>query len=153
MTGALARRADSTAKKQAAPSGALQRAVLTIPGRLPGLNDYITAENKSRYAGAKLKSEAQHWVILCCKRYLRGVRFRRPTHMVYTWIEPNRKRDKSNVSAYGRKIIEDALVVSGVLRDDGWDEIEGFEDRFALDRKNPRIIVEIEEVENVGEDA
>ncbi len=122
------------------------RAVLIIPGRLPGLNEYITAGNRSRFNGAKVKAEAQAWVVLCCKRHLRGVRFRRPVRMIYTWIEPNRRRDKSNVSAYGRKVIEDALVLTGVLRDDGWDEIEGFEDRFAVDKKNPRIIVEIEEV-------
>ena len=41
----------------------------------------------------------------------------------------------------------DALVETGVLRNDGWSEIEGFSDDFALDPKNPRVEVTIEEYE------
>ena len=32
-----------------------------------------------------------------------------------------------------------------ILENDGWKQIAGFEDRFYVDRKNPRIVVEIEE--------
>ena len=34
-----------------------------------------------------------------------------------------------------------------VLRGDGWEHIEGFSDRFEVDRKNPRIEILIREVE------
>ena len=66
--------------------------------------------------------------------------------MEYTWYEPNRRRDKSNISGYGRKVIEDSLVDCGVLGDDGWDYVVGFSDRFKVDRGNPRIEVLIKEV-------
>lgn len=52
-----------------------------------------------------------------------------------------------NISSFGRKVIQDALVKAGVLRNDGWKEIRGFSDRFAVDAENPRIEVEIEETE------
>lgn len=116
-----------------------------IPGRLPGLNEYVEAERRNRFRAAKLKRDAQDWVILCIKKHMRGVHITRPVYIRYYWHEPNRRRDKSNVSGYGRKVIEDALVEAGVLQDDGWDEIEGFEDRFFLDKANPRIILEVEE--------
>ncbi len=32
---------------------------LIIPGRLPGLNEYITAERSKKYAGARMRKEAE----------------------------------------------------------------------------------------------
>ena len=64
----------------------------------------------------------------------------------YLWIEPSRRRDKDNV-AFAKKFIQDALVEGGVLRNDGWAEIEHFTDDFAVDPKNPRVEVTIEEYE------
>ena len=55
---------------------------------------------------------------------------------------------KDNI-AFAKKFIQDALVETGVLRNDGWSEIEGFTDNFALDPKNPRVEVTIEEMEGV----
>lgn len=66
--------------------------------------------------------------------------------MTYRWYEPNRKRDKDNIAAVGRKIIQDALVEAGVIRNDGWNDIRGFSDEFYVDKNEPRIEVEIEEV-------
>ena len=44
-------------------------------------------------------------------------------------------------------MIQDALVRAKILKNDGWKQIIGFEDHFEIDRKNPRIVVEIEETE------
>lgn len=41
----------------------------------------------------------------------------------------------------------DALVHSGVLENDGWKNIESFTDEFFVDARNPRVEVEIEEVD------
>ena len=120
--------------------------MLVIPGTLPGLNEYIGALDRSRHAGAALKKTAQRTVELCAKTQLR--RFR-PTGLVwmkYTWYEPNRRRDKDNISSFGRKVIQDALVKVGVLENDGWAHVDGFSDRFKVDKKNPRIEIEILEV-------
>ena len=67
-----------------------------------------------------------------------------PTIMHYTWIEANRKRDKDNISSFGRKVIQDALVHGGYLSGDGWSQIEGFTDAFQIGES--MIIVEFEEV-------
>lgn len=117
-----------------------------VDGRLPSLNEYIDASRRNRYAAATMKRECMERVLLACSQTLRGVRITPPVYMRYLWIEPNKKRDKDNVCAYGRKIIQDALVVGGYLPNDGWRDIVGFEDAFLDDAKNPRVIVEIEEV-------
>ena len=66
--------------------------------------------------------------------------------MRYRWYEANRKRDLDNVSSFGRKVIQDALVEVKILENDGWRNIVGFSDEFYVDSKYPRIEVEIEEV-------
>ena len=35
-----------------------------------------------------------------------------------------------------------------ILKNDGWAEVTGFEDRFYVDKHNPRVEVEIYEEEN-----
>ena len=61
------------------------------------------------------------------------------------WTAISGRRDKDNVCAFGRKVIQDALVRGKYLRNDGWKEIAGFEDVFEVDAKRPRIEVEIYE--------
>lgn len=116
---------------------------ITIKGTLPGLNEYIDAERRNRYLGAKMKRQTEQVVMLCARKQLRGVAFTSPVIMRYTWYEPNRRRDKDNISSFGRKCIQDALVRAGVLKNDGWGEIESFSDRFFVDKKTPRVEVEI----------
>lgn len=67
--------------------------------------------------------------------------------MHYLWVEKDRRRDKDNVSSFGRKIIQDALVSVHALKNDGWANIEGFTDSFAMDKKRHRIEIIIEEAE------
>lgn len=120
---------------------------LVIPGRLPGLNEYIEAERQHRQKAAAMKRQAENYIIISTKKQLRGVKFERPVVMEYTWIEPNRKRDKDNISSFGRKCIQDALVKNGTLKNDGWNNIESFSDQFDVDAKNPRIEVNIRETQ------
>lgn len=119
---------------------------LIIPGKLPGLNDYIAAERANRHKGAKMKRNNGNIVALSIRRCLKGVSIDRPVFMKYTWIEPNRRRDKDNISSFGRKVIQDALVNAAILKGDGWRHIDGFSDRFKVDKENPRIEVIIKEI-------
>ena len=64
-----------------------------------------------------------------------------PVKIIYRFYEENKKRDKDNVSGIAHKFVQDALVESGILKDDGWDYVIGFSDEFYIDRDNPRIEV------------
>ena len=121
---------------------------LVIMGTLPGLNDFIEANRRNYHAGAKLKKEAQYVVEVSARKSLKRWKASGPVFMHYVWFEPNKKRDKDNISGGGRKIIQDALVSAGYLKNDGWSDIIGFSDEFQVDKKAPRIEVTIEEVMN-----
>lgn len=88
---------------------------IIIPFPLPGLNDYISAERSHRQKGAALKRKAQRSVTAVLKRQIRGS-LREPVTIHYTWVEKDRRRDKENVSGFGHKVIQDALVNIGALK-------------------------------------
>ena len=117
---------------------------IIIRGSLPGLNEYINAERTNRYKGAEMKRRAES-IVLYAARSLGKWRAEGPVYMVYHWYCADRRRDKDNISSFGRKVIQDALVRAKILQNDGWKDIIGFEDRFYIDQKNPRVVVEIEE--------
>ena len=121
--------------------------LLVIPGRLDNLNDYISAERTNRYKGAQMKSRSETVVINAIRQCLRLVKIEKPVYMEYTWYEKNKRRDLDNISSFGRKVIQDSLVHTHVLKNDGWKEIVGFSDTFYVYAINPRIEVLIREVE------
>ena len=118
---------------------------LVIPMKLHSLNEYISACRKNPHAGAKMKRDDQQAIEWYIRSQLRGVRINKPVTMSYRWHEKNRKRDLDNISSYGRKVIQDALVECRVLADDGWRQVLGFQDEFMIDRKHPYIEVLIKE--------
>lgn len=115
---------------------------LVIKGRLPGLNDYISAERSNRHQAAKMKRDTEGEIILLARLQLKKVTC--PVVMHYVWYEPDRRRDKDNI-AFAKKFIQDALVKAGILKNDGWAQIYGFTDAFRVDPENPRVEVEIKE--------
>lgn len=121
--------------------------LITIPGKLNNLNDYIAAERTNRHKGAKMKASNEKIVSAAIRQCMRGVRINQQVFMHYKWYEPDKRRDLDNISSFGRKVIQDALLKAGVLKNDGWQNIAGFSDSFEVDKKNPRIEVYIEEVE------
>lgn len=93
-----------------------------------------------------MKADNEKSVVAAVMQCMRGVKIERPVFMEYTWFEKNRRRDLDNISSFGRKVVQDALVIAGVLKDDGWKHVVGFSDRFDVDRENPRIEVLIKEI-------
>lgn len=123
------------------------RYTLRINGRLSGLNEYIASCRMNRYKGANLKEKNEAIILAAIHEQLRRVKIDKPVYMHYRWYEKDRRRDLDNISSFGRKVIQDALVKSRVLKNDGWREIVGFRDDFFIDGKHPRIEVEIEVIE------
>jgi hypothetical protein len=57
-------------------------------------------------------------------------------YFMFSWIEKSRKRDPDNIAAGGRKFIFDSLVTAGVLENDGWKQIAGWNDTFMVKEGN-----------------
>lgn len=118
------------------------RQAFTIEGRFVGLNEFYRMD---RWEQHEAKREHDGRVAAAAKAA--GLRpFKGRVRYAVTWYEANRRRDLDNV-AFGKKFIQDGLVKAGVLHNDTHHEIAGFEDSFAYDARNPRIVVEIWEVE------
>ncbi len=120
---------------------------LVIKGRLDGLNEFIAAQRSNKYKGAALKKRNQAKVEDCIRHQLGHIHLHGKVKLHYQWFEANKRRDLDNVSGFGHKVIQDALVECGVLDDDSPQYVIGYTDAFAVDRVEPRIEVRIEEID------
>lgn len=126
----------------------------TIEGRffkknrtLPGLNDFLSEERRSPYAGNQFKKKYQFIICNAIRKKYGRLRIKSPVYISYTYYEADRRRDLDNIAGCAHKFIQDALVQCNVLKDDGWDYVKGFSDNFKVDKNNPRIeVLLIEEV-------
>ncbi len=117
---------------------------LTIPGRLPGLNEIIDAA-KSHYAKYSTEKKEYTEEVAWLAKQARLPKVEK-AYLVITWFEPDRRRDPDNIMA-GQKFILDGLVQAGVFPGDSQKYIQGIYHSFAVDPKNPRIEVVIEDYE------
>lgn len=122
----------------------------TIPGRLPNLNEAFNAARSNHYTEAKLRDKWESFIAWNAKRDLGKWKPTEPVILHYHFYEENKRRDKDNVAAYAMKLIQDALKNNGYLSGDGWNQIENFDFEWDVDKKNPRIEVEIQEATTVS---
>ena len=117
--------------------------ILIIFASLCDLNKYIEKERINKFLGAKIKKEMTE---ICRVQTLRKKKIKNRSKIIFSWYCKNKKKDPDNIS-FSKKFILDGLVLSGVIKNDGWRQISGFEDKFFVDKKNERIEIEIEEEE------
>ena len=116
---------------------------MIIPGQLPGLNDITDTARANIRQAARQKREYTDRVAWCAKSA--KLPHMEKVDVKITWFEPNKKRDKDNINA-GIKFILDGLVVAGVLDNDGWKQIGTITHDVQVDKLNPRVEVELQEV-------
>ncbi len=118
---------------------------LKIPGRLPGFNDIIDAAKRNLHEYARIKETYTAMVAWLAKKL--------PPYekvaLVITWYEPDRRRDPDNIMA-GQKFILDGLVAAGTIPNDSQKHIKGIVHRFRVDSKDPRVEVEIIDMEKTS---
>lgn len=115
------------------------RAHMVIEGRMAGLNEYVDAERRNRYAGAKLKKAETERAAAAARAY--GMpRFDGPVEVSFVWYERNRRRDVDNVCA-AKKFVLDGLVRAGVLPDDSQRHVRALRDMVLVDAARPRVEV------------
>lgn len=86
---------------------------------------------------------------ICCRAIrsqLKGVHTDNPVFMRYRFYVPDKKHDRSNFAAAFVKSFEDSLQQCKVISNDTYDLVLTPEYYFEVDRKNPRVEVEIVEV-------
>jgi Holliday junction resolvase RusA-like endonuclease len=117
-----------------------------IDGVLPSLNEYLAACGRNPKAGARLKKESMENVNFAIRKDLGGWKASKPLIIHYQFYEPNKRRDHDNVVSFTTKTVQDSLQKCGVIKNDGWSEIENYTHDFEVDTENPRIEVYLEEI-------
>ena len=113
-----------------------------IPGPLPGKNEQVASANKHRMAGARMKEYWTEHVSRCCGGT--GKHFER-IFVDFVWYEPNRRRDKQNISN-DQVYCFDSLQRAGVIPNDGWRNIEGFSHTFQVNKESPGVAMVVREI-------
>ena len=117
----------------------------TVEGILPNLNDYTRACRSNKFAGAEMKKKAEKIITYYIKQQLKDVSIKGKARLAFRWYEPNKRRDLDNI-CFAKKFLLDALVSNQIIFADSWKGVVGFTDEFFIDKTNPRIEVDIEEV-------
>lgn len=126
-------------------------AQFTIQGRLPSANEFIRWDRirgrhgmRVKFWGAAKRREARYHIFAYI-RLAKLAKFSGQVALDVRWVEPNARRDYDNIAS-GIKFILDALVQSGIIKGDSRKWIPApVQHHFAVDKKNPRIEVTIEE--------
>ena len=113
-----------------------------IPRELPDMNEIIKVSKSHFAAYAKLKKDATEIVRCSC---LRLPEIKNKARFRITYYCKNKRKDIDNI-AVAKKFIFDGLIAGKKIKNDGWNEIIGWEEEFYVDKENPRIEIEIEEV-------
>jgi Holliday junction resolvase RusA-like endonuclease len=121
---------------------------LEIPGRLPGLNEIIDAakQGKGKYQPYAMMKE--HYTTMIAWLAKKLPKYEK-VGLLITWHEPDRRRDPDNITA-GQKFILDGMVAAGTIPNDSQKHIKGILHRFGVDKQNPRVEVEIIDMEKAS---
>lgn len=70
----------------------------------------------------------QEWSNKVCSHVVKvGFNVCKSAYFHYLLVEPNMKRDPSNIAAAAAKFIEDGLIKAGVIENDGWKQVLGLQ--------------------------
>ena len=119
-----------------------KKVTVEISMKLPSLNEYVRVCRTNAFMASKFKKDIEDeicWYLRDCPRFMN------PVVVHFLWIENNKRRDLDNV-CFAKKFILDAMVKSGVLKDDNRKCVTAFTDTFDHDPKQAKVIVTIEEV-------
>ena len=117
---------------------------VTIPLKLPSLNDYVRVCRTNKYQAASFKKNIEEqigWFIVGLPKFEKPIRIR------FLWVEGNKKRDYDNV-AFAKKFILDALVKYKKLPDDNRKYVVGYDDDFAYG-SDFKVVLYIEDCDDI----
>lgn len=95
--------------------------ICELPLRLPGLNEYIEACRRNKYAANNMKHSYQAQLALFMRR-LPSIDY--PVKFHFIWVEKDSRRDPDNIS-FGAKFILDELVILKKLPNDTQKWVKG----------------------------
>ena len=117
---------------------------------IKGLNELLSGRvynSRTKKYHNYVKSDNDKACLVAIRKYIPGVKIDGPVKCVYWIYAKDKKHDRSNLCSAVSKSFADSLIHAGTIRNDTWDLYLDEEFHTFLDRENPRIVVEIFEVE------
>ena len=123
-----------------------------FPWRVPSMNDLVFlkgqggktswllkgGENKRNSFKFNMYNQLkQEWSNKVCSHVVKtGFNTCKSAYFHYLLVEPNMKRDPSNIAAAAAKFIEDGLIKAGVIENDGWKQVLGIRSYWINDKES-----------------
>lgn len=121
---------------------------------IKGLNELLRAEThtwdarmKKTVVSNKVKADNDTICRIAIQKYLHGVKIDKPIRCHYYIFVKDKMHDRGNVYASLEKSFLDALQQKKVIKNDGFNDVLDSVFHTEVDKLNPRVVVEIEEVE------
>jgi hypothetical protein len=114
-------------------------------GSFISLNEYINYERTQKYIAASIKKRETERVYYEALSQKKG-QINKKVFIIFHWFVKDKKKDKDNI-AFAKKFILDGLVLAKVLKNDGFDDIDGFLDFFSVSSDNEWVEVTLVEVD------
>ncbi|MBU5669562.1 RusA family crossover junction endodeoxyribonuclease [Peptoniphilus sp. MSJ-1] len=118
---------------------------LTYEIQLPTMNQVIKSNRGNKYAAASQKKKYTKLIAYYTLAQMKK-EITKKVDIKCNWYCKDKRTDKDNVST-GIKFILDGLQEAGILKNDGWNEIGYIHHYFYLDKDNPRIVLELQEIQ------
>lgn len=121
-----------------------------IEGTLPGYNEFINAAKSGQYGARKytqLKAQTEEII----SYYIRQNKIKpcmKPVHVRVIWNEPNKKRDRDNIMATIKSVL-DSLRLTGTIRNDTWKWVTRITQTVVCDPEFPGVRVWLEEAAEI----
>lgn len=116
---------------------------------IKGLNELLAGrvyDYRAKKYHNSVKSANDRVCCVAIRRDLKGVKLKTPIKCTYYIYAQDKRHDRGNLSSATEKSFLDALQSCKVLANDSWDMCYDGVFHTMLDRDNPRVVVEIEEV-------
>lgn len=117
---------------------------------LKGLNELLGGRMynfRTKKYHNQVKADNDKVCRLAIQKYMHGVKIDKPIKVTYHIFAQDKRHDRGNLASACEKSFLDALQEMKVIKNDGFDDVLDSTFYTELDRINPRIVVEIEEME------
>lgn len=117
---------------------------------IKGLNELLNGRvynHRTRKYHNPVKSDNDKVCLMAIRKQLGNLKIENPIKCIFYVFAQDKKHDRGNLYAAVEKSFLDALQTAKVIKNDGFNDVLDSEFHTHVDRDNPRVIVEIIEVE------
>ena len=117
---------------------------------IKGLNELLGGRvynHRTRKYHNSVKSDNDKVCLMAIRKQLGNLRIDNPIKCIFYIYAQDKRHDRGNLYTACEKSFLDAMQKAHVIRNDGFDDVLDSEFHSYIDRENPRVVVEIIEID------